>query len=75
MPRAKPNEAMVSTGWSAIAAVAPAQLVAELGGRQVGGVEHAVGGVAQRRGQLALAGDAVLGGRSGASGWRRRVSS
>ena len=59
-----------------IAAVAPAKLVAQLGGRQVGGVDARCrrrsrsGAVSAR--SRAMPSSA---GRSGASGWRRRVSS
>ena len=56
MPRAKPNETMVSTGWSTVAAVAAPQLLAQLGRGEVGGVEHAVGDLAQRRGRCRVRG-------------------
>ena len=61
MPRTKPNEAMVMTGWSTVPAIAPAQLVAQFGRGQVGGVEHDVGDLRKRRGHAAFARDAVLG--------------
>ncbi len=60
MPRAKAKEAIVSTGWSESLAVAASELVAELGGREVGGVEHCVGRCTKRACQLALARDAVF---------------
>ena len=75
-PRAKPNEAMVSDRLVAVLAVAAAQLLAQLGGRQIGGVEDAVGGLRGAGGHAALAGDAVLGravvARAGGGGGSRR---
>ena len=48
MPRAKPNEAMVRTGWSPRRRKRRRSSSRDVGGAEVGGVEHAVGGVAER---------------------------
>ena len=74
-PRAKPNDMTVRVGASASGAEAVADLLLERVGVAVGRVDDMVGPAPQRR-QSARARAAMpsIAGRSGASGWRRRVS-
>ena len=46
----------------------------QIGGGQIGGIDHEISAVAQGRNHLALEPDTVRDGRSPARGWGRRVS-